>query len=37
MMQIDQNITSYAHQIMMAYNNMKRDPSIAARLMEGIP
>ena len=37
LMQIDQNITSYAHQIMMAYNNMKRDPSIAQRLMDGLP
>jgi hypothetical protein len=37
LMQIDQAITRYAFDIMMAYNRIKRDPSITRRLLEGLP
>jgi hypothetical protein len=37
LMQVDQNITKYAHEIMMAYNRIKRDPNITRQLLEGLP
>ena len=37
LMQIDQTITKFAYEIMMAYNKVKRDPSITAGLLEGLP
>jgi hypothetical protein len=36
LMQLDQSITKFAYEIMMAYNKVKRDPGITARLLEGL-
>jgi len=37
LMMVDQNITKYAHEMMMAYYKVKRDPAITAQLFANLP